>query len=241
MQDSFSTASLKLLFYRYKDTVYYPIVNVGILFVVGAFLLFQIVIPQVTQWFSIQREVDTIKGDIKTMQDNASFLSALDQEAFDSDVQTVTNAYPFEKDYTGIINSLTQTASRTGIALPDFNLSIGDSAPGDVAAKYQLVLSFAASLPIAKQFIAELEKTLPLASVTSIENNGDDTSVSLEFYYHGFPSIIINQKEKMAALNQQEQALLAKLKTWQIPVQDVEEDVVVSEDASESASFPPPL
>jgi len=241
MQDSLSAASLKLLFYRYKDTVYYPIVNVGILFAVGAFLLFQIVIPQVTQWFSIQREVDTIKKNIKTMQDNASFLIALDQQALDSDVQTTTNAYPFEKDYTGIINSLTQTASRTGIALPDFNLSIGDSAPGDVAAKYQLVLSFAASLSVAKEFIAELEKTLPVAAVTSIENNGDDTSVSLEFYYHGFPNIIINQKEKLTALSQQEQALLAKLKTWQLPVEIVQEDVAVAEDASESASFPAPL
>lgn len=243
MQNYLSVASLKLLFYRYKDTMYYPLVNVGILLVISSFLLFQLVIPQFSEWFSVQREVDIIKGNIKIIQGNIAFLSSLDQKALDSDVQTVTNAYPFEKDYAGIINALTKTASKTGVALPDFRLSIGDSTPGNLPVKYQMTLSLAASLQVAKQFIIELAKVLPLSAVTSIDNNGDATSVSLEFYYHGFPPITINQKEKLTPLSAKERELIARLRTWQISVQNVEEETGGIPDATSSSSgeFPPPL
>lgn len=243
MQNSLSLVSLKLLFYRYKDTVYYPIVNVGILFVVGIFLLFQLVIPQFYQWFSVQREVETIKQNIKTMQDNTSFLSTLDLATLDSDVQTVTSAYPFENDYAGIINALTKIASRTGVALPDFSLRVGDPVQGNLPVKYQMTLAFVASLEVAKQFISELDKVLPLAAVTSIDNNGDATSVNLEFYYHGFPNIVINQKQKLTPLSANERELLARLRTWQGSVQNIGEGTGEIPDVTSSSSgeFPPPL
>ncbi|MEN9407164.1 MAG: hypothetical protein RLZZ455_380 [Candidatus Parcubacteria bacterium] len=243
MQDSFSTGSLKLLFYRYKDTVYYPIVNVGILFVVGVFLLFQIVIPQFSQWFSVQREVDTIKGNIKIIQDNTRFLNALDDAGLEADVKTVTSAYPFEKDYAGIINALSQTSSKTGVPLPDFRLSVGESPTGDLPAKYQLNLSFPGSLTTAKEFISELEKTLPISAVTAIDTSSGATGISVEFYYHGFPSITINQKERLTPFTAEERELLAKLKTWEIQEGTSAESNIDSseQEASASGAFPPPL
>lgn len=243
MQDALSSASLKLLFYRYKDTVYYPIVNVGILFVVGVFLLFQLVIPQFSQWFSVQREVDTIKQNIKTMQENTSFLSSLDPEALNSDVQIVTSAYPFENDYVGIIDVLTKTSVKTGVTLSDFSLSVGDPKLGNLPGKYLMDLSFVATLEVAKHFISELEQALPLAAVTSIDNNGDATSVSLEFYYHGFPAITINQKEKLTPLSTKDRELLTRLRTWQIAMQNVAGDNGGIPDTigSSSGEFPSPL
>lgn len=243
MQNYLSFASLKILFYRYKDTQYYPLVNIGFLFVIACFLLFQIVIPQFSEWFSVQREVNTIKGNIKTMQENISFLSSLDQKALDADVLTITNAYPFDKDYIGIINALSKTASRTGVALPDFRLSVGDPVPGDLPVKFQMSFTFAGSLQVAKKFINELEQVLPIAAVTSINNTGSQTTVNLEFYYHGFPAITINQKEKLTPLNTKERELLARLKAWQIPVEieDVNAGDLSDTSASSSGEFPPPL
>lgn len=242
MQSSFSTTTLKLIFYRYKDTVYYPVVNVGILFVIGAFLLFQVVIPQFSQWFSVQREVDTIKQDIKIMQDNITFLSSLDESALDADLKTVTNAYPFQKDYAGIIDALTNTSSKTGVALPDFRISVGESQSGDLPAAYQMAFTLDASLEVTKLFISELNQVLPIAAVTSIDNTGGSTTVSLEFYYHGFPTIAINQKEKLKTLSASERELLARLKTWQGAVQEEAEVIADIEDTSSaSGAFPPPF
>lgn len=244
MQDTLSLGSIKLLYFRYRETVYYPVVNVGILFIIGAFLLFQILLPQFSEWFSVQREVTTIKENIRIMQANAAFLAALDQSALDEDVQAVTNAYPFANDYGGIINALNQTASRTGIALPSFSISVGDiSTSGTVAtpSKYAMSLAFDASLDKAKQFIDELNKTLPISGVPTITTNLSSSAISIEFYYHGFPQVTINQKEKLTPLTKDEQTLLSQIKTWRVVAPENTSLQQNESDASGSAAFPPPL
>lgn len=247
MEDSLSLTSLRLLYYRYKDTPYYPIVNVGILLLIGSLLLFQVLLPQFSEWFSVQREVATLKKNIKTMQENAAFLAALDQQSIDEDVQTVASAYPFSNDYAGIINALNQTASRTGIALPSFSIAIGDisaTGPAGTPASYTLSLGFAASLETAKKFVDELNKTLPLSGIPEFSNDQGSTTVDINFYYHGFPQVTINQKEKLTPLSAEEQGLLSQMKTWRVSSPDVigEGEVLpVEVTSSSSANFPPPL
>lgn len=245
MQDQLSLLSLKLLFYRYKETVYYPIVNIGILFSISFILLFQVVIPQVSMWFSVQREVEGLKKNIATMEGNIKFLSALDPSSLQNDVDTVTEAYPFSIDYAGIINALSKTAEKAGLPLTDFSLSIGDTnasfSPNE-ALVYPFTFTFPTDLSGAKRFVDELSKVLPIASVIAITNNSGSVTVQLQFYYHGYPQITINQKESLKSLNPEERTLLSELKVWRVKPQTaslpVEAQPVA---ASESGAFPPPL
>lgn len=240
MQSQFSYSSLKLLFYQYRDTAYYPIVNIVILCIISIFLLFQVVIPQFSEWFSVRREVDVLRQNIKTIQENTSLLSSMDQTTLEADVQTVTAAYPFEKDYSGIITALTQTASRTNLALPDYSLSLGDTGaiPPGAGAKYELKLTFIATLADIQRFVAELAQTLPISSVSSVVNDANSASVVVEFYYRGFPSIIIDQKKKLSPLSASERALLSQLRSWQVTTQETEADIP---QGTTSGAFPPPL
>ena len=246
MQGQLSYTSLKLIFYRYKDTVYYPVINVAILIFIGIALLFQVVIPQVTAWFSVQREVEALKDNIAAMEGNIKFLSALDQKSLQNDVDTVSEAYPFSIDYTGIISALSTTAAKAGVPLSDFSLSIGDtnaSLAPSAALTYPFSFTFPTDLLGAKIFIDELSKVLPIASVSTVTSGTGSVTVSLQFYYHGYPQIVINQKEKLKDLSPDEKKLLSQLKSWRSPARigSVSEEVQQPQSASQSGAFPPPL
>ncbi|MBI2443546.1 MAG: hypothetical protein HYV40_06625 [Candidatus Levybacteria bacterium] len=245
MQQNFSLATIKLYYFTFKDTVYYTLFVICLFFLFGIVLLFQIVIPQFSQWFSVQQEVDVLRKDIAAIQENTRFLSSLDEHQLDNDLGIVTQAYPFTNDYGGIMNALALASARTGLALPNFSLTVGDieqTVSPLTPTLYKLSFTFATDVTGARRFIDELSKILPIAAVTSIANGAETTRVDLQFYYHGYPSVVIDQKKKLVSLTPKERDLLSELRLWQgvIPaIGDVSGDEAPV--ATSGGAFPPPL
>ena len=79
----------RYFYYKFRDSEYYGLAIIGVTLLVCAVLLFNIIIPEVTQWFSIRDEVIATREQIATLQQNINFINNLDKNALNSQLQTV--------------------------------------------------------------------------------------------------------------------------------------------------------
>lgn len=242
MQDTSVTfASLRILYYRYKETAYYPLTVAIVVILVSVLLFIQLVIPQISSWFSLQEEIRTTRQRIKTMIDNDQFLISRGDAQISGQFDITTEALPFEKDFSGIYNAIIATSSQVGVVLSDFGFSIGDlseQAAGGLAS-IQVNLAITASPNQVKKFIDSLSRSVPLSEVTTWTNSENTANISIKFYYRALPQIPIDTSIPLQSLSSEELATLQSLRSWKpVVVENTAPESVATDSAT---SFPAPL
>ena len=98
-------------YYRFRDSEYYGLAIVGFTVLICAILIFRIIIPEVSQWFSIRDEVIATQQQIATLQQNINFINNLDKNTLDSQLQTVSHALPPDKNFSYELIALSNAAA----------------------------------------------------------------------------------------------------------------------------------
>lgn len=229
--------NLRFLYYRYKDSPYYSFGVAVIILSVSLILFFQIIIPQIENWFSIRNEVIATRARIDTINNNINFMKNIDKAVLNKQVSVMSDALPTEKDFGPIINALSESAVQSGVALDDFQFQVGDTssssgklnntAQKDLSAiKLTFVLTGDASG--IGLFLKEIEEKLPLSEVESVEGDSLSTTVKIQFYQKEFPKIIFKDDQPLPQLSKKQLELINKLSGWQI-VQSQESQETSSE------------
>lgn len=236
-------SSLSVLYLRYKDTPYYSIGIIVLVFLVSIILFFQLVLPQISSWFSIRDEIIATRNRIDTINQNINFIDKMDKQELDNDVAITTSALPFEKDFGGMVNALTDASITSGVSLNDYSFEVGDvaSVSGQVnnlakdLSTVKLTVTVTGSPNGVIIFLNEINKRVPLSEVTDVDGDNFTTTITLQFYQKQFPKIVFKDDQPFTAISQKEATLLETFSSW-IPAS--RSDTGTSQDSSSSPNVP---
>ena len=214
---------LRYWYYRYRDSEYYVMGMIAVTIVVCLLLIFYVIMPQLNNWFSIRKQVIAARGRIATLQSNITFLNSLDRATLDQQLQTASTALPPEKDFSTMLNAISDAANASGISLNDFAFQVGNiaSSSGQAAdiryrdiATIKITLVANGSIDQIHTFIATLSKRTPLSEVTNLDGTGKNVSISVQFYQKPLPKIDVSGNTQLQPISAQKLALLQELSKW---------------------------
>lgn len=227
---SLKKSSLRLLYYRYKDSSYYYTAIISLIIIACIILFFQIVVPQFQNWFSIRNEVIATRSRVDTINKNINLMNNIDRPLLNSQVDVATSALPFDKNFGAIVGALSDASLKAGVALNDFTFQVGNiaSVSGQTTgakksfSSVQLMISVDGDVVGIQRFIKALEEKLPLSEITNVDGDAKSTTITIDFYQKQFPHIVYKDDNPLPTLSDKELALLQQLSGWQSVIQQQE-------------------
>lgn len=248
--------SFRFLYYRYKDSPYYFLFFIIILFLVCSFLIFRIILPQFDSWISIRNEVEATENKINILRANINYMNSLDKGVIDEQLKVAAAALPVDKDFGVILIALNGASLKAGVSLDDYTFQLGNitddpkpsnnsntalnTAPQGTAGQeglfsIRLSVVINGSVEGLRRFLQEIHKQLPLVEVVSVDGSGDAMTVNLQFYQKSFPNLILNDEESIPRISPDNEALLMKLSDWRKAIPPSESAL---QEGSASANLP---
>lgn len=214
---TFEQGTYKILFYRFKALII-PLTTIVVCF----FIFLNVIIPQLQDFFLLKEEEQQMHKKISILKDNLNFLSTMDESALDSKLKVINAALPLEKDYLGILNAIVKASNNAGVYVDDYSFQVGELSTKSAQTtvdnpSINLLLTVNGSIEKNKRFLNELNKSLPLSEVTSVQMNRNSTTIRLVFYYKFFSSLKFDSYSTLRYLNKKELSLIEKLSSWHSP------------------------
>lgn len=180
-------------------------------------LAWKLVYPQMMNWFSVNDEVAATRTRISTISKNIAYLSSLSDATLSDSLDVSVHALPIQKDFAGVLVSLSQAARTSHVALNDYSVSFGDLGSKVLELKdlgvVNLKINVGGGVAGAKAFIDEIQKSVPLAEVVGLSAS-DTSQMTVRFYYKPLGSISASDTSPLPQLTSQKQELLTMLNTW---------------------------
>ncbi len=214
---------LRYWYYKYRDSEYFSLGFTAVAVVGCLILLFYVIIPQVTSWFSIRDEIIATRERISVLQDNINFMNNLDKGQMNTQIQTAAGALPPEKDFGSMLDVLSGAAVSSGVSLNDFSFQVGNvaSSSGMVLderhknlASVKITVVALGSVDKVKKFISTVQNSVPISEVVNIDGSGQTISISIQFYQKNLKDVKIQEDQPLKPLSAEKFALLQQLNTW---------------------------
>jgi len=203
-----------MLLYRKNKNYILPISVI----LICVFLFFQVIIPQISGLFELQKQSKIEQDKLATLKGNLTSLTNLDSSVLDSRYKITTAVLPINKDFAGIINAVSIAASKTGLSVGDYDFLVGDiSKPKTAVTKFpflQLSVNLLGDITSASNFTSELYKTAPLSEVISLNSSFNSMSITINFYYKTIPPINFKEEIPLQTLSPKSQEILDNISKW---------------------------
>lgn len=200
--------TLRIIYYRNKQFIT-PI----IIFIVCIVVIFEAILPQVQDWFSIRNSVNNSIQKITKLNKDISVVSNINEDSLNSDIDFLSQVLPQSKDYIGVLNAISQAAILSATSLGDYSFDVGDlSKIQGKEDTIQIRLSISGGVAEAKKFISSLKNQAPLSTVEDIQIQNNIISILAIFYFKPFPSVTFDENTPVETLNQLENSQLQKLR-----------------------------
>ncbi len=210
---TFDQNTLRVLYRRHK-TYLFPFLA----FTVSLVIIVVVIIPEVQQMFALKSQEEMIGQKITIIRQNLTFLSTLNDANTNKQLQTATTALPSEKDFTGILSTISQAAAESGVLVGDFSFQVGElSASSKTTSLPTIDIVLAVSgggIEGIKRFLHELANRFPLSQITSVHVNDTTSSVTVSFFFRPFPSLKTDGSQTISPLSQSDISVLDKLSSF---------------------------
>ncbi len=237
-------------FYRYKDSNYYVPSVIGLIFLISFFLIFYVIVPQLSNWFSIKNEAIATRKRIDIIKGNINFMNNLDRSVVNSQFDIVTSALPASREFTSILDVISEAALNAGVSVDDYSFVLGK-----LSAEYNddigedgagVVVNNDELLPITLQvtiggdaqgtmlFLQQLSKKIPLSGVIEVEKNFTNATLDIEFYYKPIPDIVFEDDKPIEPVSDEQKRLISEISGWK-PIFSSEDFVTTPTGSSSSA------
>lgn len=211
---NFDQSTIRILYYKYKEFMI-PV----FIILVCVILFVKLIIPQIEDIRFTKDEEKVTAEHINDLKKDLVFLSALNSENLDSQLDIASSALPSTKDFVGIINSISSSAVDSGVRLEDFRFSVGElstaSAKLNTRPFLQINLAVKGNIDGTKAFLKNLAKSFPLSETTSLEAGDSASTLITIFYYKPYPPIELNDEVPQRPLNKKEVDMINKISNWQ--------------------------
>ena len=198
-----------ILYFKYK--IYF--IPIGAV-LVAVFLLFNVILPQIQQWYSDQDKIAQIEGKIDTLNKSLNTIKSLDSKTLESYLQTATTALPNGKDFIGVLTAVSGAAQESGTSVNDYSFQVGDLTSSVVPKDtfLQINVTLKGNIDHIRQFVSALKNQFPLSRITQIHIAGNQSaSMSIIFFYKPFPRINFTGDEVLQPLSDKEEKTITSL------------------------------
>lgn len=218
---------LRFFYFRYRDSAYGSIALFSVVIIICLVLVFTIILPQIESYFSLRQEAVELQEQINVINGNINFINNIDKAQLNSQLETVVKALPSEKDFSGIVDGISDSAIKSGISIDDFSFNFGDGQSTNTndlsknsIVPVQVSIQTVGGLNNQKKFLANILQVLPLASVSVIDGGLNSYTINLQFYYKPFPKVSFKEDQQISGITSSDVALIQKLSTWKTDVPD---------------------
>jgi hypothetical protein len=214
-------------YYKFRDSELYTLTLLGVTIIISLFLLFNVIIPELNNWFSIRKEVAATRAQVAVLQQNINFVNNLDKGILNNQLQTSTQAIPPAKDFGMMLNAISNASATSGISLDDYSFQIGNVASSsstltnsknDGLTSISVTVTVNGNLGQIRKFVQSLQNSLPLSEVTSVNGSGENMTVAIVFYQKPFPVADFSADTPLTPVSQEKVTLLQNLSKWKVPV-----------------------
>lgn len=232
---SVNSTTFNILYRKYKSFV----LPMGII-IACLVLFFIIVMPQIQSVISVRDQEQAEKIKLEKLKNNYNLLNNLDEATLNSELTTLSSTLPSNKDFAGIISTISDKSLQAGVAIGDFSFSVGDvtnPTPNvTLFPSLQIILSITGSPQAVIDFIKLLYKSTPMAEVTNISASGNSATITIQFFYKSFPQGAISDETQIFPFSQKDQALITDISSWSSGSSDSLIPVVTNPDQTASSS-----
>lgn len=218
-------STARFIYYSYKDSPYYSVLVLSVLFSICLVLFFQVVMPQFESWFSIRDESLATRQRIDIIEGNVSFVKNLDQNILEEQRELTLRALPTQKDFGAIIDAVSASSIKSGVSVDDFSFGLGSIATGSAKKKdtgkkhsdYEmtsLTLSIEGSVENVKSFVKEISEKLPISNVQSVDYKNEKSTIVLVFYSKLFSPPKVKAEEPLLPISAEDSEVINKLSAW---------------------------
>lgn len=225
----FGHNDLRFLYFRYKDSVYYSISIFITVIIVSVILVFKVVIPQMDNYFSIHNESLDLQSKINTINENITLMSNIDKPKLNQQLQTAIQALPSDKDFSGIVNAISDTAVSSGVSVEDFSFHFYNK-QGKLQAKdsslvpIEISIITNGSINNQKKFLVSILQKIPLAQVLSVDGDSGTLNINMQYYYKPFSKTEYKEDKPISQINNADAALINNLSTWKTRSFDIDNE-----------------
>lgn len=194
------------------------------LFSVSFFVVFRIIVPQLSSISETQSTISQKQGELDRLTITYQTLSTQDATTADSQLATVNQALPTVKDIAGIFTTILDSASLAGVSLDGFSVKVGGIYGKAAVSKGNfgagspfLSMEIKINSKLASQFTAfadTLQKKLPVSEIKTFDLSRTAGSIQVNFFYKPTDLALISKQDKIGPLTPQEQKLLQTLETY---------------------------
>jgi len=243
LQSIKSLDDIRLLYFKYKDSVGFTIGLALLLIGVTVLIFIQIALPQANNWFSIQKEVADTTSRITLLKANSAMLAAMDPAIVDRQFDLVSTALPFEKDYTGFITAIDTATLISGMRRDDYSFAVGNLSTKSAELSPNTVISVKIKITGDADkllvFLQTMQKQLPLSEIVAVSLNSGGSNVEINFFFKYKPdNLQIPFTDPLRALTENHKRLLKTLEDNAGAAQAAESiapSLIEDEDSSGSA------
>ena len=204
---------VNILYIQYKEFII-PIVAI----IVSIILVVIIVIPQTQGLLQNQEELKKEQEKLTVLKNNYNLLVNMDEAQVTSNLQSLTKALPPNKDFVGVINTISYNSVRSNIFIEDFEFLVGDISKQPKESSdfpfLTLKLSLSGSAESVINFISELYKSIPMAEVIDIKSTSENSTVTVLFYYKTFSQGSVTSDFPLTELTKKEQGIIDDISSW---------------------------
>jgi Tfp pilus assembly protein PilO len=215
-----------------------------VIIVVCFILILKVIVPQFNGWLEMNQQVKAAKDRIENLKYNVNFMEKLDKAKLDADYQVISSAYPADKDFAGILNSISVSAIKSGVPLDNFYFTIGNlsTASAQLKESQPLTVSLILKSDVSgvDNFVKEIESKVPISKVFSLDGSTGSVTTIVQFFAKPFPKFDASKDTTIIEpLTNGSTALIKELYDWQA-TSIGSEDVSALLNASPSAEISEP-
>ncbi len=171
-----------------------------------------VIIPLAQRIYGLSGEVTSVRGEVQSLEQKASILNSLDEDALKNDLVTLSSAVPADKSLMTLLATIDGVTSKTGVSLVDVSLTKPGSLATDSAKKLNVkeatlgsniisfVLSVSGSYDQIHAFMKTIGSVRRFLRIRSFDVSivGPDVTarITMDAFYYPFPKNVgaVNQK-----------------------------------------------
>lgn len=211
----FDQSTIRILYIKNKVYVFPSVV-----IIIAVSLFFFAVVPQIQNYFLLNKELQNSKERIIAIKSNVTLLSGVNVSDLDRKLQIVTSALPVDKDFAGILRVVSQAAASSNVNLGDFSFSVGNlsSETTKVANVLPIDISVTITGDISgtKRFLEELTRRFPLSEVSTLQISNKSSTIKITFYYKQLPQFVFDENQKFTPIASEGNAMFETLASFSV-------------------------
>lgn len=174
------------------------------------------VLPQAGNIAKAKKDADLARQKITILKGNLDTLSRIDDAVLDSQLQILSQALPFNRDFfINVMDSVSKASQFANVSLASYSFQVGDLSKEQSSGQFpslELALTIKGDIQGVDDFMGVLEKTFPLAEVKSVQLASEGTTaVAAVFYYKPGISVVSSDIKSLRPISPKDLELIEQL------------------------------